>query len=451
MAVLVLIILLCAGATYYFYFILHTEVIFSHLFYLPIAMAGFWWGKRGAWVAILLIALLLTSRFLSGFSILSVDTFLRSVMFVAVGLTVGFLRDNGVYLEKNLRETTNYLENLINYANAPIIVWNQEMRITRFNAAFEHLTGYTAAEVIGQELRILFPEASRGESLRKIARTLSGEHWETVEIPILLKNGDIRLALFNSANIYAEDGTTLLATIGQGIDITERKADQDALAASKAYAESIIQNFLDTLIVVDVEAKIQTVNPETCHLIGYTEEELMGQPVSMIFAEEEEEEEEEEAKRVFQFFRVSKKADTLRPQDTIRNRELTYKTKDGRLIPMSFNASMLTDGRGNITGVVAGAKDITEIKRTQETLRKTEEKYRKVIENIFKFIPEGLLVLTDKLNVYRRNKALEDLVHQYAEKLDYTEEELAGIINEQVKMRVVSGEISDISIPRKHK
>ena len=232
-------------------------------------------------------------------------------------------------------------------------------------------------------------------------------------------------------------------------DITERKRAENALVTSKAYTESIVQNFLDTLIVVDAEAKIQTVNPATCRLLGYTEEELKGQSVSMIFAEEEEE--EEEVKRVFQFFREPEKAETLRPQNTIRNYELTYKTKDGRLISMLFNASILTDEMGNVTGVVAGAKDITEIKQAQETLRKTEERFRDVIENIFKFVPEGLLVLTDKLNVFRRNKALEDLVHQYAEKLNYSEEELADIINEQVKIRVASGEKADIRIPRNQK
>ena len=118
---------------------------------------------------------------------------------------------------------------------------------------------------------------------------------------------------------------------------------------------------------------------------------------------------------------------------------------------MLFNASILTDEMGNVTGVVAGAKDITEIKQAQETLRKTEERFKDVIENIFKFVPEGLLVLTDKLNVFRRNKALEDLVHQYAEKLNYTEDELADIINEQVKIRVASGEKADIRIPRNQK
>jgi hypothetical protein len=70
---------------------------------------------------------------------------------------------------------------------------------------------------------MLFPQESREESLDKIVRTSTGEFWQSIEIPIRHKNGDIRIALWNSANIYAQNGQTLLATIAQGVDITERK------------------------------------------------------------------------------------------------------------------------------------------------------------------------------------------------------------------------------------
>jgi PAS domain S-box-containing protein len=67
--------------------------------------------------------------------------------------------------EDALRETTEYLKNLLDYANAPIIVWDIKFRITRFNHAFERLTGRTEREVIGQQLAILFPIVSRETSL----------------------------------------------------------------------------------------------------------------------------------------------------------------------------------------------------------------------------------------------------------------------------------------------
>jgi PAS domain S-box-containing protein len=125
--------------------------------------------------------------------------------------------------EENLRKTRDYLEGLINFANAPIIVWDPESRITRFNHAFERLTGYEAREILGKDLSMLFPEASRYETISNIRHTLSGQFWVSVEIPVLCKNGDIRIVLWSSANMYSKDGTSLMATIAQGQDITDRK------------------------------------------------------------------------------------------------------------------------------------------------------------------------------------------------------------------------------------
>ncbi len=139
--------------------------------------------------------------------------------------------------EETMRETSNYLESLINYANAPIIVWDPNFNITRFNHAFEHLTGYTSDEVNGKELDMLFPRESNDSSLVKIKRTLAGEYWQSVEIPILRKDGNTRIALWNSANIYGEDGVTLLATIAQGQDITDRKRVEEELYHAKVQAE----------------------------------------------------------------------------------------------------------------------------------------------------------------------------------------------------------------------
>jgi PAS domain S-box-containing protein len=126
-------------------------------------------------------------------------------------------------MEEDLRQTRDYLDNLFNYANAPIIVWNREFKVTRFNHAFERLTGLSADEVLGGTLDILFPDDSRDESMKRIREATSGERWEVVEIPIKHKDGSIRTILWNSATLFGTDGRTPLATIAQGQDITERK------------------------------------------------------------------------------------------------------------------------------------------------------------------------------------------------------------------------------------
>jgi len=172
--------------------------------------------------------------------------------------------DERIKTEEALREASDYLNNLIRYASAPIIVWDPDLKITRFNRAFEHLTGYKADEVVGKRIEILFSEATSKESMSKIALTLIDEHWESIEIPVLCKDGQIRIALWNSANIYAKDGTTLIATIAQGIDITERKQSEDkerqsheALRKSEEFNKRIIENSIDCITILDLDGRLE--------------------------------------------------------------------------------------------------------------------------------------------------------------------------------------------------
>ncbi|HEY9160705.1 MAG TPA: GAF domain-containing protein [Desulfomonilia bacterium] len=125
--------------------------------------------------------------------------------------------------DESLRQTNDYLENLFNYANAPIIVWNPEFRVTRFNQASETLTGRKSADVIGKSIEILFPNDQAEKNMNLIRRTFSGERWEAVEIPISRTDGTVRTVLWNSATIYDSDKKTPVAAIAQGQDITDSK------------------------------------------------------------------------------------------------------------------------------------------------------------------------------------------------------------------------------------
>jgi len=87
--------------------------------------------------------------------------------------------------------------------------------------------------------------------------------------------------------------------------------------------------------------------------------------------------------------------------------------------------------------------------REEEARRKSEERFRKVIENIFEYVPEGLLTFTNKLNLFRINKAFQDVVQKYSGKLNYTEQELTEIIIEQVKNRIINEDYTEIRIPKK--
>jgi len=140
-----------------------------------------------------------------------------------------------------LRETASYLDNLIRHANAPIIVWDPKKRVTRFNKAFEKMSGRTESEMMGQPLDILFPDDNRAACLERIEGASAGEFWLNVEMPILHKDGEIRVGSWNSSNIHAEDSKELIATVAQGHDITEQKRTQEALARHRDHLEELAE------------------------------------------------------------------------------------------------------------------------------------------------------------------------------------------------------------------
>jgi PAS domain S-box-containing protein len=140
------------------------------------------------------------------------------------------------------RETNEYLENLLDCANAPIIVWDTQYEITRFNKAFETITGKTEKDVLGKSLNILFPPTERDSSMELIRKTLDGERMEVVEINILHINGFVRTLLWNSANIFDKEGKNIIATIAQGHDITERKqAIEETHKLNKELEQRVIE------------------------------------------------------------------------------------------------------------------------------------------------------------------------------------------------------------------
>ena len=129
-----------------------------------------------------------------------------------------------------LKETQSYLDNLLNYANAPIIVWDANQKITRFNHAIERLTGYHFEEVVGKSYEFLFLPENREASFVLINQFLTGNHWEGIEIPIVDYEGKIKIVLWNFANIYEHGSDRIIATIAQGQDITERKHTEELIA-----------------------------------------------------------------------------------------------------------------------------------------------------------------------------------------------------------------------------
>jgi len=274
-----------------------------------------------------------------------------------------------------LRETNVYLTNLITYASGPIVTWDIDSRITRFNRAFEKLTGFSEAEVIGQDFDILFPEKSRAESLDLIVRALFGEKWESVEIPVRTADGGVRTVIWNSANIYAQDGTSLVATVAQGTDITDRKKAEDNLKTAyeelAATEEELRQQYeqlggqekelrksqerlssiissIPTGIVLIKDNFILEVNDRFCDMTGYSRDELI-QKNSHIVLENDDE---------YEKLNKNKDTEKERKSGTITV-ETQLRKKDGTVLAVILKLTPL-EPENLSEGMMYTALDITE-------------------------------------------------------------------------------------------
>jgi len=281
------------------------------------------------------------------------------------------------HAEEKLRETNEYLESLFNYANAPIIVWDTQFRITRFNNAFEALTGRNASDVIGKSLEILFPPDRLESSMSLIKKTLKGERWNAVEIEILHVDGSIRTVLWNSATIFAFDGKTPIATIAQGHDITERKHAEEALKTSEELFRTASESLTDVVYDWDIKEKVDWYG-DIDGITGYPPggfPRTIGGWAATIHPEDKD--------------RVLAALDGHLKNTAPYVVQYRVRRKDGKWRWWSARGTALRNNRGEPYKMIGSISDITERKlaeqasrRAEDKLRESEAKLRTLVENI---------------------------------------------------------------------
>jgi diguanylate cyclase (GGDEF)-like protein/PAS domain S-box-containing protein len=157
---------------------------------------------------------------------------------------------------------------------------------------------------------------------------------------------------------------SLTETFNQMIQDLKR---QRAQLVDKHYVDSIIANMMNTLIVVSPDGIIKTVNQATIDVLGCTKDELVGQPVTIIFGEQ----------LPFKWPGF----EDLIEKGFISSMESTYLSKNRSKIPVFFSASVMRGLNGEIQGVIFVAQDITERKRAEAAL--AEQAIRDVLTNLY--------------------------------------------------------------------
>ena len=253
----------------------------------------------------------------------------------------------------NLRRAEKQLADIVESSNDAIFAKTLEGTILTWNRAAEAIYGYSAEEAIGRNVSMLVPPDRTSELAEIVERIKRGESITALETERVRKDGrKIHVSLSLSPMRDASGQIVGVSTIAR--DITERKRmEQDRQAAF--YARSLIEVSLDPLVTIGPDGKITDVNKATEEATGVARERLIGTDFSAYFTDPA------EASRGYR---------KVLSEGEVRDYALTIRHVSGRTMDVLYSATVYHDEAGQLLGVFAAARDVTERKRAEAELKK---------------------------------------------------------------------------------
>jgi PAS domain S-box-containing protein len=269
-----------------------------------------------------------------------------------------------------------------------MISTDAEGRVTYLNGVAEALTGWTQAEAAGQPLPDVFHIVN--EQTRQLA-----------ENPALkaLREG-VAVGLANHTLLIARDGTErpiddsaapMLDELGAPVgvvlvfrDVSERRRAEE----TQARLAAIVESSQDAIISKTLDSVIQTWNAGSERLFGYSAEEAVGRPITLLIPPERLDEEQEILAR-------------LSRGERIEHYETVRMAKDGRRIDISLTISPIRDAEGRVIGASKVARDVTERKQAEEALREADRRKDEFLALLAHELRNPLAPLRNGLQVMR--------------------------------------------------
>jgi PAS domain S-box-containing protein len=262
-----------------------------------------------------------------------------------------------------LQENKVLLDSVVESAMDAIIVVDEAQRVVVFNLAAEKMFHCRAKEASGKPLDQFIPERFRA-ALRSQIREFAGKGIGTRMLGVLdtLSARRVNGEEFPiEASISKSDvgGNRFFTAIIR--DVTERRRAEEVQSRHSA----IVESSNDAIISANLEGILLSWNAAARRMYGYTKEEAIGRPITIIVPPLLRSEEAAIMQRIGRGERVE-------------NFETIRMSKSGTRINVSITASAIRDLNGKIVGVSKIARDITQTKKIEAALRENEERFRLV-------------------------------------------------------------------------
>jgi diguanylate cyclase (GGDEF)-like protein/PAS domain S-box-containing protein len=258
----------------------------------------------------------------------------------------------------NCKETMKQIQNdelkyrdLVENANEAILV-AQNGIFQYANPKAEELFGYSQAELALKPLAEFIHKNDSELVQQRHERRIKGEDLPDV-YPFRIVNKDGR-AIWVELKVKVFSWNHQPATLCFMTDITKRKQ------AEERY-QRVLESRFEGFMLLDENRVIKDVNKALLNISGYRREDFIGHPVDTFYDQTS-----------FDFYSAS--ADHF-------SFEAIFRTKDGRGVPMLFSRSTLKGENEETTGFMYFLTDLTDLKATQQELKKAEQRYRNMYQN----------------------------------------------------------------------
>lgn len=325
----------------------------------PSDLACYRFGQRGAIVGIPLVS---EGEMMGRFALYASETRWFSPEERELFATIG--RELGTAVAKlTAKERAEQRATMLDGARDAIVMWDVDDHITYWNHGADRLYGWKRDEVIGKVIHSLL-NTTFPQPIRRIKRTLTTRgRWEG-ELIHTTRQGATVIVESHMILQRAPDGTPV-ATLEINNDITQQRQREEQLRASSRYARNLIEASLDPLVTISAEGKITDVNKATEEVTGRSRDELIGSDFSTYFVEPEKA--RAGYKQVFTY-------------GFVRDYPLAIRHKSGGVTNVLYNAAVYQNEAGEVQGVFAAARDITDRKRAEEELHRYSGHLEAIIE-----------------------------------------------------------------------
>jgi len=346
------VLFLCAGfLTYYYHAILDADVIFTHLFYIPIVLASIWWKRRGIAVAVLLGLLLLVSHVLFAPDLPLVPDLFRAAMFVVIAAVVAVLS------EQTASAGLLY-KSLAGNSHTGVYIL-QDGKLQYVNQRAIEYTGFSEDELMQMSpLDWVHPD-DKEETQKNAIQMLKGIRKAPYEFRVFARDGRIKWILETVTPIQFRGRKAIL---GNAMDITDSKRAEEALRESEALFRKLFEDHTAVKLIIDPDTgSLIDANEAAAQYYGWSRERLKAMKIAEINTLVP-----EEVKKEMEKARANKRT----------HFEFRHRLADGSIRDVAvFSSRIEVKGKDFLHSIV---HDITESRRAEEALRESEERFRRL-------------------------------------------------------------------------